>query len=239
MKKILYLLVVSFLALSCQVQKHNLGLYLDKGQVYTQRTVSETALTLPPINGQQINSSVEISSTSRYEVIGINDTIYEIEIRYESLGMKFSSSDKTVEFGSEKEDNEILSRVLRTMTNKPFYWRISKHGRISQLNNYQSIFSNMFDSIPNLDESQKQQILKQVSESFGEKAFLNIWNANSIIFPEHPISKGGKWETYTVTDSKTPLKIETEYLLKNVKKESLKIAGHSIIRSDEIGRAHV
>jgi hypothetical protein len=122
------------------------------------------------INGQQVNMNMSISGKMTYKVSDIQNSIYDIEVRYESLSMRMTLPNGVMEFSSEKNDEkDIFSSLLGIMKNKPFFVKMTKAGKINEVKNVEALFSNMFEKFPQLTEVQKQQIQSQLMQAYGEK----------------------------------------------------------------------
>lgn len=216
MKRILNLVLAIILITSCQAQKEKLELNLTKGEIYTQKMTSNVSI-IQTINGQQVNMNMSVNGKVTYKVTDIQNSIYSMEVRYESLSMKINMPNGVLEFSSEKNDEkDIFSSLLGIMKNKPFFIKMTKAGKINEVRNIDALFSNMFDKFPQLQEIQKQQIKSQLMQAYGEKAFKGNLEMCSAIFPDSLISKGDKWIVDTKLESGMSANMKTTYELKEV-----------------------
>jgi len=231
MKKILSLIIGFVLLTSCQAQKDKLELNLTKGEIYTQKMTSNVSI-LQTINGQQVNMKMSINAKMTYKVTDIQNTVYDMEVRYESLIMKMSLPNGVMEFSSENNDeNDIFSTILGTMKNKPFLVKMTKTGKVNEVKNIESVFSNMFEKFPQISDVQKQQIKGQIMQAYGEKAFKGNIEMCSAIFTDSPVSKGDKWTINTQLESGMSAKMVTVYELKEVTDTYFQIFGNSKIET--------
>ncbi len=231
MKRILNLLIGLVLLTSCQAQKEKLELHLTKGEIYNQKMVSNVSI-LQTINGQQVNMKISINAKMTYKVTDIQNSVYDMEVRYESLIMKMSLPNGEMEFSSEKNDeSDIFSTILGTMKNKPFLVKMTKTGKVNEVKNIESVFLNMFDKFPQLSDVQKQQIKGQIMQAYGEKAFKGNIEMCSAIFSDSPVSKGDKWTINTQLESAMSAKMETVYELKDNTDSYYQILGNSKIET--------
>lgn len=229
MKRIQNLLIGLILLTSCQVHKEKLELNLTKGKIYTQNITANTSV-IQTFNGQQTNINMSIKSKMTYKVIDIQNAMYNLEVRYESLIMKMSLPNGVMEFSSEKNDEQdVFSTILETMKNKPFLVKMTRSGKVNEVKNIELVFSNMFDKFPQLSEVQKQQIKLQLMQAYGEKAFKGNIEMCSAIFPDSPVSKGDKWTINTQLESGLSAKMETIYELKKMSDSDCQIIGNSKI----------
>lgn len=229
MKKILGFVLLLLIVTSCEAKKERFELNLTKGETYTQQMASNMSI-LQTIGGQQINTNMSIHGKMTYKVIGIQNSIYELEVRYENLAMKMTMPNGSMEFSSEKNDTtDILSTLLAVMKNKPFLVKMTKTGKVKEVKNIENLFSNMFDKIPALNEMQKQQIQNQLMQAYGEKAFKGNLEMCSAIFPDSLVAKGDKWVIKTKLESGMAADMETSYELKEVEDTFYVISGISTI----------
>lgn len=231
MKRILNLFIGLVLLTSCQAQKDKLELNLTKGEIYNQEMVSNVSI-LQTINGQQVNMKMSINAKMTYKVTDIQNSVYDMEVRYESLEMKMSLPNGQMEFSSEKNDErDIFSTILGTMKNKPFLVKMTKTGKVNEVKNIDAVFSNMFDKFPQLSDVQKQQIKGQIMQAYGEKAFKGNIEMCSAIFSDSPVSKGDKWTINTQLESGMSAKMETVYEFKELSDSYYQILGNSKIET--------
>jgi len=231
MKRILNFVLAFILLTSCQAQKEKFELNLTKGEIYTQKMISNVSI-IQTMNGQQINMNMSINGKMTYKVTDIQNSIYDMEVRYESLSMKMSLPNGVMEFSSEKNDEkDIFSTILGVMKNKPFLVKMTKAGKVNEVKNIESIFSNMFEKFPQLTDIQKQQIQSQLMQAYGEKAFKGNLEMCSAIFSDSPVSKGDKWIIKTKLESGMSANIETTYELKEVNDSYCLFSGASKIET--------
>lgn len=229
MRKILNLVLALTLILSCQAQAVKPELNLTKGEIYTQKLTSDMTIT-QTVNGQQVNTTMSISGLTTYKVIDIQNSVYELEVRYESLTMKMNLPNGLMEFNSEKNDvNDIFSTLLGTMKSKPFLIKMTKTGKINEVKNIENLFSGMFDKFPKLTDMQKQQIQSQLMQAYGEKAFKGNLEMCTAIFPDSAVSKGDKWVIKNRLEAGMAANMESTYELTELNDSYYRFSGVSKI----------
>ena len=229
MKKILGFVFLLLLVSSCEAKKERLELNLTKGETYTQQMASSMSI-LQTINGQEVKTNMSVHGKMTYKVIDIQNSVYEIEVRYESLALKMSMPGGTMEFSSEKNDaNDILSTLLGVMKNKPFLVKMTKTGKVNEVKNIENLFSDMFIKTPTLNEMQQKQIRQQLMQAYGEQAFKGNLEMCSAIFPDSTVTKGDKWVIKTKLESGMAANMETSYELKETEDTFYIISGISKI----------
>lgn len=230
MKKILNFLLV-LLLVSCQAQKEKFELNLVKGEMYTQKMISSTSV-IQTINGQLFNMNMSINGKTTYKVTGIQDSVYDMEVRFENLSMKMTLPNRIMEFNSDKKnDMDIVSTILGTMINKPFSIKMTKTGKVNKVEDIDMLFSNAFASFPQLTDDQKQQIKSQIMQAYGEKAFQGNLEMSTAVFPGIPVSKGDKWVVKTKLEAGMAANLETTYELKEIEDDYCVLSGVSKIET--------
>lgn len=231
MKKALNVLIGLFLFTSIYAQKEKLELNLLKGGIYKQKITSIMTIN-QTVNGQLINMDITINGSTTYKVIEIQNTVFEMEVRYESLTMKMGLPNGVMEFNSEKNDEtDIFSTILNSMINKPFLVKMTNKGKVNEVKNLELIFSNMFEKFPQLSDAQKEQIKNQLLQAYGEKAFKGNIEMFSAIFPNSPVSKGDKWTIKTQLESGMAGKMNAIYILKEINDSHYLISGEAKIET--------
>jgi len=208
-----------------------LGLNLTKGEVYFQKMISNASV-IQTVNGQEMKMNMILNGKMSYKVIDIQDSIYQMEVRYESLSMKMSLPSGVMEFNSEKNDEkDIFSSILGVIKNKPFLIKMTKTGKIKEVKNINLLFSNMFEKFPQLTDMQKQQIQNQLIQAYGEQSFKGNLEMCSAIFSDSPVSKGDKWEIKTKLETGMDANMVSTYELKEINNSSYLISGASKIET--------
>jgi len=231
MGKIFNFFIAFVLLTSCHSQKVKLGLNLTKGEVYFQKMISNASV-IQTVNGQEMKMNMILNGKMSYKVIDIQDSIYQMEVRYESLSMKMSLPSGVMEFNSEKNDEkDIFSSILGVIKNKPFLIKMTKTGKIKEVKNINLLFSNMFEKFPQLTDMQKQQIQNQLIQAYGEQSFKGNLEMCSAIFSDSPVSKGDKWEIKTKLETGMDANMVSTYELKEINNSSYLISGASKIET--------
>lgn len=234
MKKLLNVIVLGLVCLtSCQSQKETLELNLIKGEVYRQNMISNASV-VQTLEGQQIKMDMSIGGNMTYRVLDIQDGLYEMDVRYESLTMKVSHPlyGVVMEIDTKKNDeSDMVSKIFGMITDKPFLVKMTKTGKVTEVKDVELLFSDMFDTFPELDDNQKQQIKDQMMQAYGEKAFKGNLEMCSAIFPDVPVSKGEKWNVKTQLESGFSANMETVYQLNDITDSHFQIIGNSTVET--------
>jgi len=229
MKKILSFIAAIVLCSSVFAQKQKIELNLTKGSLYTQK-MEVVANIVQTIQGNPQTINMTIIGNMDYKVVDVQNSVFEMETTYKSLAMKMKMPTGEMEFNSEKKDeHDVLSKVLSALINKTFTIKMNKFGKVVELKNVESLFSSMFDKIPQMGEMQKQQILAQMKQAYGEKAMKSNIESSMAIFPESEVAVGDKWVVKNTMESGMSMNFESTYQLKEVTADYYAISGSSII----------
>lgn len=231
MKKILSFLAAFVIVTSSFAQKEIIGLHLAKDSVYLQKIISNVIIT-QLVNGQQIKVDLTIDGSMKYKVIDINHSDYDMEVWYEHLSMKMELPGNTMEFSSEKNDvSDIFSTILGEMKNRPFLITMTSTGKVKEVKNIDTLFSNVFNAFPQIDENQQKQVLDQVKQAYGEKAFKGNLEMSMAIFSDEPVATGDQWTINTRIEAGMAASMQTVYELKEVNDQYYLIQGNSTIET--------
>jgi len=218
MKKAINFLLILTLSTTVFAQKYKLELNLKKGAVYTQTVVSKGTSTQTS-DGKTTNVDYSTRGRTSYKVIAIQDSIYDLEARYESLSMnsKAYSEKGFMIFSSENKDKkDMISSALRKVTNIPFNVKISKRGKVVYIQNYDSLLWTSLDDLT-FDRADLRQIVKaDIKRLFGSEMFKSNFGQSSAIFPDHPVSIGEQWTTDITLNAGITAKSKTTYELKGM-----------------------
>src|SRR5688500_9153847 len=140
MKKIYTLLFFIWLVGFVQAQKIDLALHLEQGKTYKQAIRSLSNIS-QEVNGQKMEMVITIEGSMAYQVKAVNSAYYDMEMQYERLAMQMQLPQGTMQFSSEKKDEQdLFSEILGQITNKPFAVKMTKRGKIQEVGGLASLF---------------------------------------------------------------------------------------------------
>jgi hypothetical protein len=233
--KILYGLIICFFTISTSVAQTSLSLNLIQGREYRQVMNGKIAMT-QNFNGQEINVKMVIKGNIVYLVKSVNATSFDMDVKYESVGMEMQLPQGTMKFSSENpSEQDVFSQVLAGMINKPFQLQIAKNGKINFVKNIESLFTAAFEKFTQLSEAQKEQIKSQLLQTYGDKAFANNIEMSTAIFPDKPVTIGETWVVETKIETAMAANIRTTYKFIEDKPEYRQIHGDAVITSANKG----
>jgi hypothetical protein len=231
MRTIFTLIIASIIFTSCQSQKTDLSLRLEKGKVYKQITNSKATI-IQEVNGQKMNMVMTISGTMTFLVKDVNASGYSMDTKFESLSMSMQMPQGTMDFSSEKNDpNDIFSTILGAMKNKTFEVRMSKTGKITEVKNVEALWGTAINQFEQLPEMQKEQIKAQIMKAYGADALKGNIEMVTAIYPDKPVKKGDKWTINTKLESGMSAKMTTDYEFTDLTSDYALIKGNSNIET--------
>ena len=232
MKKSLTLFFL-LLHIACFGQKVTLALNLTLGNTYymTSRAKMDISQT---VNGQQQDITTTINARVSHKVTAVKDSVYVLEVRYESIGMQMAMPGQNFDFYSDKKDTtDIFSTLLSGLVNKPFSIVITKKGKIRSVDNMENLYAGMFDNLPHLTADQKTQLKAQIMKSFGPDSFRGTMEQAFAVFPEVKVAKNDQWVVNTNVESVMTAKTKTTYTLDDITGNTFNLHGVAVIQSDD------
>jgi len=95
------------------------------------------------------------------------------------------------------------------------------------------MFDNAFKQFPELNESQIQQIRKQLMDSYGEKSFKGSIETVTYLFPKKEVAVGNEWMVKTKLESTMEADVTTTYVLVKDDGKYWIIEGKSVIETEK------
>ena len=219
-----------FVSLSfCYAQKVKPALHLVKGNTYYMSSVANSNI-VQTINGKENNISLTLAFTMAFKVTDITDTVFNMEVSYQTMDMKVQVAGQTIEMDSKKNDpKDIPSSVIAAMMNKPFDVALTRSGKINSVQNVEKLISGAFSSFSTLDSSKREQLKTQFMQSFGPTAIKGNLEVGTAIFPDKAVSKNDKWTVNTNIKIPAEGNMLTVYQLTDFNKDEYLIHGDGIL----------
>ena len=118
----------------------------------------------------------------------------------------------TIKFSSETaDDNNVFSKILSEMVNKPFQISMTKTGKIKEVKNIEGLFESVFSQFNKIPEEQLSQIKSQLQKAYGEEAFRGNLEMVTAIYPDKKVGKGETWVIKTKLESGMSADMTTTY----------------------------
>lgn len=227
-----YILAAIILIFSANEKKADLGLNLKTGETYSQIYISNTTIT-QTIYGMEQVIKMDITGGMDFHVNENLGESYLMSASYSSLIMKMNTPMGEMLFSSESEGVDVFSTLIKTMIGKEFTLEMSRDGTISRIENLDNIFKGMFESFPQLSEPQKQQILTQLRQAYGEKSFKGNIEMITAIFPNKEVKVGEKWENSVKLESGMSGFMNNTFTLVDLNSDAIIIEGTSQISTED------
>jgi hypothetical protein len=229
MKK-LFILLFSFLSFASYSQKFAFSLHLEKGKTYRHLASSKSTV-LQEVNGQQTEMTMIVRGATSYLVKNVVNNLYTIDVTYDSLFMAMSVGEITREFSSEiKNESDVYSGILNSMKNKPFQIDMTNTGKVTEVRNMESLFSDAI-SKSGIDEAQKAAMIAQMKKAFGAEALKGSIEMITAIFPASPVDKGDSWTIHTKLQTGMEADMTTVYTMTEKASNYVALNGESKILS--------
>ncbi|RYZ94545.1 MAG: hypothetical protein EOP47_27655 [Sphingobacteriaceae bacterium] len=222
-----------FLILSCvtgKAQKISLGLHLTKGATYHLQIASNLKTT-QTINGNLLESELSTAVKVSFTVTGIRDSLYDMQVRYDSLNLTLDLPVGTIKASSESGANNIYAGILSKLKSQPFLVVMTKTGRIVSVNGLYTLITDAAKTFTNIPEEQRAQAMNQVLQSLGEKIFKSNIELCTRIFPPQPVSINDKWVIDSRHEAPVCVNVHALYLLKGITPSGIIIEGNCIIQT--------
>ncbi|MEM6828991.1 MAG: DUF6263 family protein [Bacteroidota bacterium] len=226
-----YIIAVTILVSSVNLKKTDLGLKLKVGETYSQSYISKNTIT-QTINGMEQIIKMEITGGMDFLVSEDLGDRYSMSASYSNLIMKMNSPMGEIMFSSKNDGEDVFSTIMKTIVGKGFIIEMSKDGTISKIENLDVIFDGMFEPFPELPESQKQQILSQLRQAYGEKSFKGNIEMITAIFPNKEVNVGESWKNSVKLESGMSGFMNNTFTLTDINSEAIFIEGTSEISTE-------
>ena len=195
----------------------NLKLNLKKGKTYYQTTNSKSNIH-QEINGEMIEMEMLLKGKMSFKVLNRKSDYYEMEVTFKSLSMSMNSPFDNVSFDSEnKSESDIYTKILGQMINQQFLIKMNKNGTIREIN-MNNIFDRLLDSFPEIPKAYKNEIIAQIRQAYGEKAFMGNLEMITAIFPDKKVKVNDSWSNEIRLESGMGATMDNLFVLKELNK---------------------
>lgn len=229
-----FILILLVLVLSSfHMQEAELSLRLEKGKEYRQTSHSNSTV-IQHIEGQEMKIGIVIKGSIVFLVTAADNDQYELEARYENLGMSMQMPQGTMEFNSDDDNTQnIFSQIMAAIIDKPFKVIMGKKGQVIDVQNMEDLWDNIINQFDKVPEMQREQIKSQLMNSYGNKALKGNMEMITKIFPENAVSMGDEWAINTQLEAGMEASVDTKYKLTDIASDHVVINGNSTIATSD------
>lgn len=211
-------------------QKRSIALKLKPGATYSF-VLKQTTTTSQTIRQRPLETRLILTAGMRFMVSSVTEGYYTLNTTFDSIKLQLELPNGDLQFNTEKQsDSGIYALVLKSLRNSSFNMRLSKTGKIA---NIESADENLQKAIANIkaDTAQRQQALEQLRQSVGSTAITNLLQKIFTVYPEMPVNSGDKWDIKTQSKGEPDLATRNYYIIKNILPKSIIIQGNGTIQS--------
>lgn len=208
-------------------------LNLQKNKHYINNS-TVTGKVIQTINGQPLEIITTIKSKVLFTVISITDSLYSMQVQYDSLSLRVELPNADLNFSAEKpSEKDFISAILSKIKGQPFRLTLSSTGRIISVDSIESIIKKAADNLSTIPADQRQQAAAQVTEAFGTAQFKATITASMQIYPPAPVAKAEVWEIDNIAEGRIKTARHILYNINQVTPQAYIIQGSAMINTIE------
>ncbi len=231
MRLISTLLLTSMFIVSGHAQKAKLHLNLEEGISYKQVTHSKANIE-QDVYGMKMKIEIIMDASMSFLVKAVSKEAYDMEISYDWMKMNMKLPQTTMEFSSEKNDeNDLFSLILAKMKDTPLNLKMNKQGRITEIEDVESRWDSIVNAFDQFPKDQREQVKSQLLNSYGGKAISGSIETYTAIFPEKAVKKGAQWNSVTNLESGMPFTLSNTFTYEGSEDGFALITGQGILES--------
>ncbi|GAB3931475.1 hypothetical protein GCM10028827_28410 [Mucilaginibacter myungsuensis] len=211
-------------------QYYKLALNLTKGRTYYYITNSKSSVT-QTINNKNNGRSTELNSRTAFTLTAIRDSLYDMDVRYESISLKMTSPGGVTVYNSFRADpGDPASMLFAAVAKQTFKVTLTKSGNLQSVNGITAIIDQLIGQASNIPVDQKNQIKSLMQQTIGEVAFRTNFEMATPILPSVQVRLGVLWSSDMSLSGAGSADVHTVYELKDVAEEFYHIRSSSSIQ---------
>ena len=185
------------------------------------------------INGESLISDISYGGKMSFLVKEKKDSVYHLEVRFQTMYLKVNSNGNEITANTQQIDStDILSMLLKELTESPFDISISKYGIVQEVT-MEKVFDNLFSFNPDLPKIEKARMIYMLKQSFGEKAMKGSVEMLTAIYPKKVVKEGDKWKNKIRLETVSGITMENEFVLEELNQDFAIINSQSKTISDD------
>lgn len=212
MSKIYILIASLFLLTQLSFGKTDLRFNLKIGESYHQNMVAKSVIN-QVLSGKNMDMLMTMGGSTTYKVIAKEDSIYSMDVVYDSLSMSVATEGFEVVYSSENvlDTNDYVSILLAALKDITFKIKMSEKGRILEIKEFDNLFEKALVAIQKLEPKLRKQLEDNLKNSFGKENFKSSFETITAIFPDNLVNGGNEWQSVSLLNNNMPVKITTKY----------------------------
>lgn len=215
-------------------QKTKLSLNLNQGESYKQISHSKVTIN-QDVYGMKMDIVLDMDASMSFLVKAVSDEGYDLEVTYDWMKMKMELPQTTMDFSSEKNDeNDLFSSILGEMKGQVLKMKMSRLGRVTDIEDVEGKWDAIIDGFDQFSEQEREQVKTQLMNSYGGKAISGSIESYTAIFPDKKkVKKGAEWTIETKTDAGMPFSASNTYTLESIESDFVILSCVSSVKSSE------
>ncbi|GGD58977.1 DUF6263 family protein [Muriicola marianensis] len=169
---------------------------LKKGDVFHVRQVARQDI-VQEIDGAAHEVTNDLSGTLEFKVTGKTEDTYSIDITFQELFMKMTSSMQGVVLEVNAQDLEpdnVQSRIFHSLLNEPVHMTMRTNGDIVEVKGGDSIVAKMIRASGLQEAFAVNMLRSSLKNEFGSKALSDSYKQMTYIYPDKNIKVGDTWK---------------------------------------------
>ncbi len=230
MKKSIIFILISILSItgfSQTILQYNLNV----GDSFAIHQDSEQIIT-QDISGAKQTITNDISAEMSFIVTKIENSLFYIEMKYQTLKMKTSSPSlgilMDIDTSITPDSTDTQWTVFQSLINSPITMVMQKNGKINALEGTEALIDNMIKNTGITDSNAIKQVRISLDQQWGDNQLLSNFEQMTYIYGDNNATVGDNWENeYT-----GKMKSKNKWNIASIIDESTTIAGTSEIEME-------
>lgn len=229
----------------------DLKLNLQKGKSYTYSTKTTMNMDMTMM-GKQMTTTGNIDFAFKMKVDDVDaQNNYNITASYDAIRFKINAMGMDMGYDSknpgdtshENMMNGMFRKIFSSMLGQAFKLSMSPKGEVMKIEGIADLVEKISASI-NVPDQMKEQMHKQMKESFNEEQIKQSFAQGFYIYPDKPVKVGDSWKkSFDKTMNNMNMNQDLKFTVKEVTDNSIVLELDGIITSsvnaDSTGRPKI
>jgi hypothetical protein len=160
----------------------------------------------------EIKIDVNSDGAMQFRVMEVKGSTAKIEAQYTRLKVVSKSLMGNINLDSESEDNSEQNKIVKSIVRKPFFFELSKNGKVDNITGTESL-SSAISSGEGQPQGGGKQMLEQFVSPASIKASLEM---TFLTYPESKIAEGHQWKNSVNLPINFPMVMNNTWNLKKI-----------------------